>query len=188
MNLLQVRNIEFQFFYTFFINQLIKQNQMKAKLLLCVCALVVGLTFNSCKPSDEKTQKEVATALAEMPSISAGVKSGVATLTGTVDSEEIKANAETVVAAIKDVKSVVNNIQVVIPEAPEISPDDALRNTVVEAVSKGGDKFKDVTVEVKDGEVTLTGVVNRSNLEELMQVANEAKPKKVNNLLNIRKQ
>ena len=161
---------------------------MRTKLLLCVCVFVAGITLNSCKPSDEKIQKEVATALAEIPSISAEVKSGIATLAGTVDSEEIKANAETVVAAIKDVKSVVNNIQVVVPEVPEISPDDALKNTVTEAISKGGNKFKDVTVEVKDGEVTLTGVVNRSNLEELMQVANEANPKKVNNLLNIRKQ
>lgn len=161
---------------------------MKTKLLLGVFVLVAGITFNSCKPSDEKIQKEVATALTAIPGISAEVKSGVATLTGTVDSDELKANAEKVVAAIKNVKSVVNNIQVVKPEPVVISPDDALKNAVTDAITKGGDKFKDVTVEVKDGEVTLTGVVNRSNLEELMQVANEANPKKVNNLLNIRKQ
>ena len=161
---------------------------MRTKLLLCVCVFVAGITLNSCKPNDEKIQKEVATALTAIPGISADVKAGVATLTGTVDSDEIKANAETVVTAIKDVKSVVNNIQVNKPAEPVISPDDALRNTVLGAISKGGDKFKDVTVEVKDGEVTLTGVVNRSNLEELMQIANEANPKKVNNLLNIRKQ
>ena len=160
---------------------------MRTKFLLCVCLFVAGITLSSCKPSDEKIQKEVTTALTAIPGISAEVKSGVATLSGIVQSEELKANAENIIAAIKNVKSVVNNIQVEKPAEPEINPDNVLKNIVTEAISKGGDKFKDVVVEVKDGEITLTGSINKSNLVELMQVANESNPKKVNNLLDIKK-
>ena len=41
-----------------------------------------------------------------------------------------------------------------------------------------------VTVAVKDGEVTLTGTVDKAKVAEIMMVANEAKPKKVINNLN----
>lgn len=159
---------------------------MKTKLFLCSILLLAGLTLNSCKPSDEKLQKEVSTLISAIPSVTPVVKDGVVTLSGVVETEEIKAEAEKLAGSAKGIKSVTNNIEIQQPE-PEISPDEALMNTITSAISGKGAKFKDVTVSVKDGEVTLTGIVNKADLQELMQIANEANPKKVNNVLNIRK-
>lgn len=157
---------------------------MKKSLLVYVCALLTGVVLYSCKPSDAKIQKSVETALSTTNTgISSAVKDGVVTLSGTVDTEEAKAAAEQVLKAVKDVKSITNNIEVKAP-AVVINPDDILTTTVNSAISAAG--FSGVAVAVKDGEVTLTGDVKKVDLAKLMQVANEAKPKKVINQLTIK--
>ena len=40
--------------------------------------------------------------------------------------------------------------------------------------------IKGITATVSNGEVTLTGDVKKADLQKVMQVANESKPKKVN--------
>jgi osmotically-inducible protein OsmY len=159
---------------------------MKAKLLLCAAVLFAGIAFSSCKPSDEKLQKEIATGLTAISSaISSEVKKGEVTLSGIVDSEELKVAAEKVAGTVKGISKVINNIEVKLPE-PVINPDDVLTQTISAAVAAGGDVFKNVIVDVKDSEVTLTGEIKRANLQRLMQIVNEAKPKKVNNSLTIK--
>ncbi len=152
-------------------------------MIFCALALFAGITFYSCKPSDEKLQKEVTTALSATPAISSSVKGGVVTLTGIVESEEAKAAAESVVKSVKDIKSVVNNIEIKAPE-PVINPDDTLTTTINEALASKG--YKDITVSVKDGEVTLTGTAKKADLQKIMQIANESKPKKVINQIKIK--
>jgi osmotically-inducible protein OsmY len=159
---------------------------MRANLLLCGILLCAGIAFNSCKPSDEKLQKEVTAGLNTVSSdLSGKVEKGQVTLTGIVESDEAKTNAEKVTSAIKGIKSVVNNIEVKKPE-PVINPDDVLKSTIAAAITAAGDAFKKVMVEVKGGEVTLTGEIKKVNLQKVLQIANEAKPKKVNNQLNIK--
>jgi osmotically-inducible protein OsmY len=159
---------------------------MKTKLLLCAVVLFAGITFNSCKPSDEKLQKEVTTGITAVSSaISSSVKKGEVTLSGVVNSEELKAAAEKAAAAVKGVSKVVNNIEVQLPK-PVINPDVVLQQTISAAVTAGGDAFSKVVVAVKNSEVTLTGEIKRANLQKLMQIVNEAKPKKVNNSLTIK--
>lgn len=157
---------------------------MRRTALIYVIALLSGLMLYSCKPSDEKLQKAVETALSSTEGITPAVKGGIVTLTGTVDSEEAKAAAEAAAKSVKDIKSVTNNIEVVLPPPP-VNPDDTLSNTIKDALSAGG--FKDVSITVKDGEVTLTGnVKKKADMTKVVQIANQAKPKKVINQIKVK--
>ncbi|MDR2950819.1 MAG: BON domain-containing protein [Prevotella sp.] len=156
---------------------------MKRLVLILTCALLSGAMFYSCKPSDEKLQKQVETVLSTVQSsVTATVKDGVATLTGTVESEEAKAAAEAAVKAVKDIKSVTNNIEVKLPVV--INPDETLSTTIANALTTAG--FKDVKLAVDSGVVTLTGEAKKADLQKIMQIANEAQPKKVLNQLKLK--
>jgi len=69
-----------------------------------------------------------------------------------------------------------------LPTPPPPSPDKMLEGTVIEGLKKKG--IDGVTVTVANGEVTLTGKVDKAKVPEVMMVANEAKPSKVINNLN----
>ncbi|MDR2475451.1 MAG: BON domain-containing protein [Bacteroidales bacterium] len=160
---------------------------MKTKVLLCGIVLSAAVVFSSCGKSDEQIQKEVVTALSAVSSaVSSEVKKGEVTLSGVVESDAVKAEVEKSVSALKDVKSVVNNIEVKLP-APVIAPDDALKALIHAAISSAGDEFKEVIIDVKDSTVTLTGNIKKAHLQKILQVANDTKPKKVINSLNIAK-
>ncbi len=157
---------------------------MRKTALIYVIALLSGVMLYSCKPSDEKLQKAVETALTTAnTAVESSVKDGVVTLNGTVDSEEAKAAAEAAAKAVKDIKSVTNNIQVSAP-AVTVNPDETLTSTINAALSAGG--FSGVSIAVSNGEVTLTGDVKKADLPKVMQIANESKPAKVINQLNIK--
>jgi len=161
---------------------------MKTKLLLFAVVLFAGITFNSCKPSDEKLQKDVTTGISAIsPAISSAVKNGVVTLSGVVTSDDLKASAEKAAAAVKGVSKVINNIDVQVPmPVPVINPDDVLQKAIAAAITAGGEAFSKVVVAVKNSEVTLTGEIKKANLQKLMQIVNEAKPKKVTNTLKVK--
>jgi len=159
---------------------------MKAKLFLVAAVLFAGITLNSCGPNDKQLQQAVTTGVSAVSSaVSSDVQKGVVTLSGVVNSPELKDAAEKAAAAVKGIKSVVNNIEVKVPE-PVINPDDVLNKTISAAIAAGGDVFKNVVVAVKDSEVTLTGDVKKANLKKLLQIVSEAQPKKVNNNLTIK--
>ena len=162
--------------------------KMKTKLLLCAVVLFAGVTLNSCKPSDEKLQKDVKAGITAISSaISSEVKKGEVTLSGVVNSEELKTAAEKAAKAVKGVSKVVNNIQVQLPKPePVINPDNVLQQTIAAAVAAGGAAFSKVVVAIQNSEVTLTGEIKRADLQKLMQIVNAAKPKKVNNSLKIK--
>jgi len=157
---------------------------MKRLVLVLTCALLCGAMFYSCKPSDEKLQQQVNTALSVANSpASATVKDGVATLTGTVTSDDAKAAAESAISAIKGIKSVMNNIEVKIPVV--INPDQTLTTAISTALAAAG--FNSVKLAVDNGVVTLTGDAKKADLVKIMQIANDAKPKQVINNLNVKK-
>lgn len=159
---------------------------MKKIILIFTVTLLSGTLFFSCKPNDGKLQKQVETTLtAIQPGITSAVKDGVVTLTGTVESDAAKVALEQAAKAVKDIKSVTNNITVKVPEpAVVINPDDTLASTINSAFAAAG--FKDIVVAAKSGEVTLTGTVKRADLKKVMAIANEAKPAKVINQLTIK--
>ncbi len=157
---------------------------MKKSVLFYVSALLISALMFSCTASDEKVQKEVNTALTAVnTNVNASVKDRVVTLTGVVESEESKMAAETAVRSVKDVKSVMNNIEVKAPVV--VNPDNEMTTKINAALAVGG--FQDVKVSVNNGVVTLTGDVKRADLQKVMQIANEAQPRQVENKLNIKR-
>lgn len=157
---------------------------MKKIVFALACVFMVAVTFQACKESDQKVQEQVNKVLSgEFKNISASVKDGVVTLTGNVESDAEKMGAQSAVSGVKYVKSVVNNIEVHQP-APVINPDDTLKAGLEAALLAGG--YKDVKVEVSNQEVTLSGNLKKSELKKVMQIANDAGPKKVVNKLTLK--
>ncbi|HEV7890312.1 MAG TPA: BON domain-containing protein [Pyrinomonadaceae bacterium] len=68
------------------------------------------------------------------------------------------------------------------PTPVAASEDNALKNTVEANLTKAG--VTGVTVEVKDGVVTLKGSVPAAKFADAVKAANDAKPKKVDNQLS----
>ena len=156
-----------------------------SRLPAYVFILAIGLVSCKGKVSDADIQTEVSKKLADEAGsgLTASVSNGVVTLTGTCKDDACKASCEKEVKDVKGVTSVVNNISIPPPSAPVvISPDPALQeavNSVVKTYSK-------VKADVKDGVVTLTGEIERSKLQDLMQALNALNPKKVENQLTIK--
>lgn len=70
---------------------------------------------------------------------------------------------------------------------PNTSTETAVPETVSEAQLRDATKdFPEVTATVNNGEVTLTGTINREKLPRLMQSVQALNPKKVNNNLTIK--
>lgn len=163
---------------------------MKRILFIMFSVLIAGTTLQSCKKSDSALKKDVDKVLMEISSestISSAVKDGVVTLTGTVATEAEKTALGSTISGIKDVKSVMNNITVPampITPAPMMHSDDTIKTSIESRLNQEG--YKDVKVEVKDGEVTLSGDLKRADLTKVMQIANEAKPTKVMNNINLK--
>lgn len=159
---------------------------MKFKSILLGMALAFSLV--ACGPKDADIQKEIAAKTADLPGVEVTVKDGVATISGTCKDDAFKQNAESIVKGIKGVKSVVNNCEIPAPEpvtttAPvEINPDAVLNTSVNEVVKT----YAGVTATVKDGVVTLTGDIKKTQLQSLIKSVQELKPKKVENKLTIK--
>ena len=66
--------------------------------------------------------------------------------------------------------------------APEISSDEVLKKGVTDAIKD----FPGVSASVVNGEVTLTGTIERDNLSKVMQAVQALSPKKVNNNLTLK--
>lgn len=157
---------------------------MKIKLLT-VLTLAFALFLSACGKSDADLQKAATDKLTadKVTGVTVAVKDGAATLTGEVADATVKSKAEAAVKGIEGIKSVANNCTLKplpTPEPP--SPDKMLEGTINEGLKKKG--IATVTVAVKDGEVTLSGTVDKAKVAEVMMVANETKPKKVVNNLN----
>lgn len=153
--------------------------------------LIVALPFFmllSCGVKDSTIQESVDAALknnSDLSGVTATVKDGVVTLTGESKTESSKSSIETELAKLKGVKQVVNNMTVTPPPAPAvvtISPDEALLKSVVDATKD----YPGVKADVKDGVITLTGEIKRSNLQNLMKTLHTLQPKKIDNKLTIK--
>lgn len=70
----------------------------------------------------------------------------------------------------------------VTPAPVEVAPDNDL-TTGIKAATKD---FPGVKADVNNGEITLTGQIQRSKLPNLMMALNSLKPKKINNQLTIK--
>lgn len=148
--------------------------------------LALGMSVASCKKVNDadvqKAAQEVLMADPALAGVVVTVQEQVATLTGIVDDDVAKAAAESAVAAVENVKSVVNNIEVV-PPAPDYSELDAAINAAL------ADAMKDhatVTAAVENGVITLTGEIRERDLPTLMQKLNALNPVQIVNNLTVK--
>ncbi len=149
-------------------------------------ALVLMIGFNACKKvkdADLKTsieQKFVANP--DLKDVMVDVQKGIATLTGQVKDDATNTAAINMAKEVKGVKQVMSNITIAPPQ-PLVSDADATMQAALK------DALKDnsgVVYEVKDGVVTLTGEVKKSDLPKLMQKVSALKPTKIENKLTIK--
>jgi hyperosmotically inducible periplasmic protein len=154
--------------------------QKLSSLLLLIGAVALISTSTGCKkkPKDADIKAAVETALKADPSAATtmvDVKEGVATISGECKDDACKANCEKMVAAVKGVKSVVNNCTVMPPVV--INPDDVLSKKLTDALAS----FPGVTGTVKEGAIMLGGEIKKADLAKLMMALNALNPKKVDN-------
>jgi hyperosmotically inducible periplasmic protein len=162
---------------------------MKIAKIVSAILLTASISLVSCgvKDADIKTAVEAAAKTnTDLAGLTVDVKDGVATITGMCKDDACKANCEKAVAAIKGVKSVVNNCSV----APPPPPPAPVMTAADEALSKGmSDALKDLSTvkgEVKDGIITLTGEIKKDAVAKLMQTLNSLKPKKIENKMTVK--
>ena len=150
---------------------------------LIIAFLLLSTLVYSCKPDDSKIRENAATTVSAIdPGVSVAVNDAVVTLTGTVKDQATQESLAAAVKDVKGVKSVVNNTTVASPEV-EVNPDNLIRSAIESSFMQKG--IRGVNIAVANGVVTLTGEISRNDLQKVMQAANEAKPKKVNNQLKI---
>jgi osmotically-inducible protein OsmY len=165
------------------------RDRKSLKLFTATIAVCLAALLGACKkgPDDAALTTGVKSQLtSQSPALASMVnvetKDGVVTLTGTVDNDAAKSQAEQAAKSVADVKSVVNNLTVKPPIV--VSEDPKIKSAVEANLAKY--KVKGVTAVVADGQVTLTGTIPRAKLQDAMKAANEAKPKKVVNQLTIK--
>ncbi|HBK30223.1 MAG TPA: transport-associated protein [Porphyromonadaceae bacterium] len=143
--------------------------------------LALGMSATSCKKvSDADLQNTIQTALTTNPdaaNVTVTVSEQVATLAGTVQDDTIKSNIESAVAAIKNVKSVVNNLEVV-PPAPDYT---ALDASITEGLAAALKDHKTVTATVNNGVITIEGEIRERDLPTLMQKLSSLSPVQIVN-------
>ena len=152
---------------------------MKLTKLLLAVIVSASVLFVSCKPKDADIKTKVEAALkadTQMSGTSVDVKDGVVTITGECKDDACKATCEKTVAAIKGVKSVVNNCTVAPPPAPApASLSTILDEATQQKVKDGLKDIPGVTVEFSGDKAVLTGEVSKANRMKIMQILGSAK-------------
>ena len=154
-----------------------------ARALSRALALSLALALTACGPKDADIKTGVDQAIAGAQGVTAEVSKGVVTISGQFADEATKASTEAAVKAVKGVKSVVDNATITPPAPVVISPDDSLRTNVTAALKD----FPTLSADVKDGVVTLTGEIKKSELPKAMQAVSALKPKKIVNKATVKK-
>lgn len=161
---------------------------MKVMRLLSVVTLIfaLGVGATSCnQPNDADIQsaaQELLDANPDLAGVTVTVKDQVANLTGTVSDESVRAYAESTVAGVQNVKSVINLVEV-IPPAPDYTELDAAINTALPDALKD---HKTVTATVQDGIITLNGEIRERDLPTLMEKLNALGPVQIVNNLTVK--
>ncbi|MBS1754067.1 MAG: BON domain-containing protein [Ferruginibacter sp.] len=151
---------------------------MKLTKLLMALAVSATVFFVSCKPKDADIKTAVEAALKADTSLKAAmveVKDGIVTLTGECKDDACKAACEKLVAAVKGVKSVVNNCTVAPPAPVPASVTTVLDAATQQAVKDGLKDIAGVTVEFVGDKAVLKGEVTKANRMKIMQILASAK-------------
>lgn len=145
-------------------------------LSMALLVLALGIGATSCNNvSDADVQSAAQQLLAsnpELDNVLVTVENQVATLTGTVADDATKSYAESTVDGVENVKSVVNQIEVV-PPAPDYTALDESINAALADLLK---EYNKVTATVKDGVIQLKGEIKKSEQSGLLEKLNALNP------------
>ncbi|MFY9597552.1 MAG: BON domain-containing protein, partial [Dysgonamonadaceae bacterium] len=100
------------------------------------------------------------------------VSDKVVTLTGTVKDDAAKAAIDSIVASVKHVKSVVNELEVV-PPTPDYSELDQIIEAGLPEILV---EYPKLTASVEDGVVTLSGEGTQAEIDSVMTKIQELNP------------
>ncbi|MEO6682446.1 MAG: BON domain-containing protein [Ginsengibacter sp.] len=159
---------------------------MKLTKTFLALFLSASILFLGCAPKDSEIQSKITEKFSVTPELAgatASVDKGVATLSGELSSAAAKTEAEKIAKEVKGVKSVVNNTTVMAPPPP---PPPVSASGLDQGVMDATKDFPSVNATVNNGEITLTGTLNRSDLPKLMQSLNSLNPSKINNNLTLK--
>lgn len=154
---------------------------MKLLRLLSMTALILafGIGTMSCNNvTDEQIQNEAQERLNANPELSGvlvTVANKEATLYGTVEDESEKSLAESTVAGIENVNSVINQIEV-IPPAPDFT---GIDNAINAGLAKVVEAYKTVSAEVHNGIVTVKGEIRKRDHAALLDSIRALSPVEV---------
>lgn len=154
---------------------------MKLTKLLMAVVVSATMLFVSCKPKDADIKAEVEKALKADPmsaNTTVDVKEGVVTIGGECKDDACKASCEKTAAAVKGVKSVVNNCTVAAPVVmtpPPASLETTIDATKMQQVKDGLKDIPGVTVEFVGNKAVLKGEVTDANRVKIMQIVMAAK-------------
>ena len=149
------------------------------KFLVIALTLSIAFFLHACKSKvkDADIKASIEKTFATDPDLnglSVDVVKGVATVSGTVNSETARVSVDTKVKNVKGVTSVVNNTTVVTIQPP-------VENSGDEALQKGlADALKDnptVHSTVVDGKIVLTGEITKARWIALKQTLDKLMPK-----------
>lgn len=143
-----------------------------------IVVVSASMLFVSCKPKDADIKTAVETALKAEPTMTGttvDVKDGVVTITGECKDEACMAACEKAAAAVKGVKSVVNNCTVAPVVAPPASLSTMLDAATQQTVKDGLKDIPGVTVEFSGDKAVLKGEVTSANRMKIMQMLAAAK-------------
>lgn len=147
---------------------------MKIKFLTLLTIAAVAF-LAACGKSDADLTKAVSDKLAAdgVSGVTVAVKDGVATLTGEVADQTVKAKAEASAKTVDGVKSVVNSLSLKpLPVATPAATDPALTGKLNEAMKKAG--VTGLTIEVVNGKATIKGTVPAAKYAQVVQAINES--------------
>jgi Predicted periplasmic or secreted lipoprotein len=131
---------------------------MRLSLLSAMTVFLVSqISFGQ---NDETIQTNVQKALTaySIKSIHPFVQGGVVTLTGSVDLCRTKILADQLTSGIPGVKSIWDRVEVAGPNVPDDELSKQIKNLITDRIRKlGGFGFGSISLEVKNGVVTLNG-------------------------------
>ena len=160
--------------------------KLSHSLSMITLIFLLGVFAISCNNvSDADIQREAQETINENPEltgIQVTVQNRVATLTGVVQDEAVKTYAENQVQGVRNVQTVINQLQVA-PQAPDYSVLDNTLNTSVQEVIKD---YENVTANVQNGVITLEGEINEKDLPNLMERINELNSENVVNNITVK--
>lgn len=150
---------------------------MKSLKILAVVFIAVSFSFFGCKQNDTEVQNKLNDKLKEqenLAGVNATVDNGVATLTGTVSSEADKSSAETIARQVDGVDSVHNNISLPIPSdsvqgVPDAGSGLIADEHIMDSAKALTKDYPDVHVSVAGGVITVTGTIEKSKKDALIE-------------------